>query len=143
MDMHKDIEIRGHRYRIGRMSARTGSWILTRIMSSSMPGGLDEKVGASELPQRSAMSEEEFYAIQDHCLSACSRFEKDGPAPLGIMANRQFVIKELEYDLVTVATLTLHSLVFNISPFFTEGGLNQILSSLNLERGLFQPSPLT
>jgi hypothetical protein len=45
-------------------------------------------------------------------------------------------VKELEYDIVTVTALTVHALVFSLTPFFEGDGLSQLLESLSA-LGLF------
>jgi hypothetical protein len=70
--------------------------------------------------------------LQDHCLAVCRRYETVGTqeAPLPIIARPGvFAIAELEYDLITIFTLTAQALIYNIAPFFEEGGLTSILEN--------------
>jgi hypothetical protein len=139
MDSFKDVEINGVRYQVGRMTARTGSWILAQIFTKIMPATVEGNLGFDLPGGRSEMSEEEFHNLQDHCLAVCSRYEELPPGSgretaMPIMASPGvFAVKELEYDLVAVLGLTIHALVFNVACFFDGDALTSILESF---RGL-------
>ena len=47
-----------------------------------------------------------------------------------IRADGRLNFDDLAKDFVSVMTLTLNALVFNVSPFFAEGALEQMTSSL-------------
>ena len=142
MEMYTDIEISGTRYQIGRMTARTGSWIVTQIVTKMLPFGIEGQLGAGGLPaSRAEMTEADFQNIQDHCLAVCRRYETTGatetPMPITVRPG-VFAIKDLEYGLPTVLALTVQALVYNLSPFFLEGALQPILQAVT---GLRSPSP--
>ena len=146
MDATKDVEINGVRYQIGRMTAKAGSWVATQIFTKVLPSAIEgqmNKLGLDSLPQgRATMTEEEFSNLQDHCLMVCRRYELVGniDTALPIMPRPGFwAIKELEYDLLTVVALTVHALVFNISPFFDGDALKGCLQSFQ-GLGLFNAS---
>ncbi|HEX4209511.1 MAG TPA: hypothetical protein VHY56_03895 [Candidatus Binataceae bacterium] len=127
----KDVQINGASYQIGRFTARDGSWILMQILTKMLPSAVANQLnGMGGLASgRSAMSEEEFASLQGHALAVCRRYENGVPMPVFLRPNT-WAIKELEYDVVTVLGLTVNALAFNLSPFFKEGGLTQILASL-------------
>jgi hypothetical protein len=102
MEMFKDVTIGEHRYRIGRFTARVGSWLL------------------SQSAKGSKLTEQEFANVQDHCLAVCSRYEPTSGVPMPIMANGVFAIKELEYDMSTVTKLQGHAMSFSFDSFLAE-----------------------
>jgi hypothetical protein len=104
MEMYKDVPIGEHKYRIGRLSARTGSWILT--------------LSIKEL--QGSLSESEYSNIQQHLLSVCSRFVNDHPVPV-LKVDGSFSPKaaDLEYDLDALLKLQKEAKDFNFADFFS------------------------
>lgn len=135
----RTVEIDGATYQIGRMKASDGSWVLMQLLPSIAAGlALNDNGNAKTLPidfigriigQIGQTDENTFRRIQAHALSVCRRMEHGAPMPV-VSHQGVFAIKELEYDLVTVMTLTANALVFNLSPFFNAGGLKQLFASL-------------
>jgi hypothetical protein len=101
MEMYKDIDIGDHRYRIGRLSARTGSWILSLALKEA----------------QGQLSESEYANIQQHLLSVCSRFKDEHPMPI-LKKEGTFAVKDLEYDLDMVLRLQVEAKGFNFADFF-------------------------
>jgi hypothetical protein len=130
----KDVEIGGLRYQIGRFRARDGSWVLAQVLTKMMPTMLEaalRKKSSATLPAgRVQIAEDEFANIQAIALSVCRRYNDAGvPMPVFVRPDT-FAAPDLEYDVVAVMRLTIEALVFNLSPFFADGGLSQILQSL-------------
>jgi hypothetical protein len=129
----KDVEIAGQRYQIGKFKARDGSWILAQVLTKMLPavieGALSKQAGASLASNRSALSEDEFASLQGHALAVCRRYENGVPMPVFVRPET-FAVKELEYDLVGVMSLTIQALLFNLTDFFEGDGLSQILAML-------------
>lgn len=129
MELSKDVEIEGKRYRVGRVTAIVGSAMVAQILPKIIPymeDGLNIAVIFKMLPTISAA---ELGSIQNDCLLVCSRYEENNPVPV-MLRPGVWGVKELEYDAVTVMALTVHALVFNLAPFFTGGGLQTILQSV-------------
>lgn len=103
MDMFKDIEIGEYRYRISRLSAKTGTWMLS-LAIKDMQGTL---------------SEAEYANIHQHLLSVCSRFKGEHPMPI-LKADGSVAVKDLEYDLNAVVKLKKEAKDFNFADFFAE-----------------------
>jgi hypothetical protein len=144
----QDVEIAGTRYQVGRFKARDGSWILAQVLTKMLPAVIEralvKEAGAKLASNRSLLSEEEFASIQGHALAVCRRYENGVPMPVFVLPNNTFAIKELEYDLIAVMTLTVKALLFNLTPFFEGDGLSQILSALpGLGLGLNSSASLT
>ena len=132
----KDIEFDGATYRVGRLSARTGDWLVGQALTKLMPGNIEAALMAElKMPMHLAVSRKEisrqdFHELQDVCLSAVSWYEGTVAVPL-LNERGAFSKPELEYDAVAVAALTLHSLIFNLAPFFREGVLEKLQTSLS------------
>jgi hypothetical protein len=145
MELSKDVTVGTVSYQIGKFKARDGSWILAQILTKMLPAviesALTKETGAQLSPDRVQLTEDEFASIQGHALAVCRRYEKGAPMPIFIRPDT-FAVKELEYDIVTVTALTIHALVFNLTPFFEGDGLSQILESLSV-LGLFSSTSRT
>lgn len=114
-----DVDINGVSYRIERLPARVGSWIVWQIIGNMF-----------------GISEDAFMAVQGKLLSACARYE-DG-MPLAVFKlPATWAVPELEYDLLAVAKLTRHALEFNVAPFFEDPEFKKDLDRL---RGSSQSS---
>ena len=132
-DLTKDVQLGDYRYRISRIEARTGSWMLAEILTKMLPGGMEEQIGATNMaPARKEMTKREFFEIQNECLRVCARINTTGsqevPEPV-LRMNGNLNFPDLEKDVVTVTALTVHALVFNFSPFFDGSVLKPMLES--------------
>ena len=140
MEPTQDVTIAGKTYQVGRFKARDGSWILSQLLTKILPAAIESGFKSAALSdKRSIISEEEFANIQAHALAVCRLYENGIPIPVFVRPNT-FAVKELEYDTVTVMGLTLNALLFNLQPFFSEGGLSLILDSL---KGLGLTTPIS
>jgi hypothetical protein len=98
----KEVTIKERKYRIGRFSAREGSWII-KLASK----------GAS-------MIEQEYYTLLDRCLGLVSRYEAlDALMPI-LASPGVFAAKDLEGDLSTVEKLKGEVMSFNFDSFLAE-----------------------
>lgn len=127
------VTVKGNEYQISRFDARVGSWIAMQIWTKVMPFGMDSQITDGNAPARSSeMSESEFRNIQDHCLRMCSRIQKidgkDLTEPVVVRGN--IAIPDLQTDTLSVITLTLHVLMFNVKDFFDQKAVSEILGSL-------------
>lgn len=142
-----DLVIKDKRYQITQMSAKTGSFLLSRLMDSLRQVMADatetETKEQQELTpaEREAMTmaaakagieymlmkldEKMFEIVQRHALSVCGQFgalgEQEVVLPV-IKFDGSFAIPELAFDTTTVMGLTSQSLYLNLSPFFLESG---------------------
>jgi hypothetical protein len=131
---HTDVPMGDVTYRISRFPARVGSFIAMQLSTKVLPAlaGGNVSLQGMPLPSGGAMSEAEFYVLQNHCLAACAIVNDKGAASPIMMADGR-LDQRLEYDFPTVMALTIHALKFNVEPFFSEG--NPALASL---KSLFQ-----
>lgn len=142
IQMHKDVTVGETEYRVGRMKAHVGAWIISLLRGKTQASAARraaEPVGeveAVDLPKPSfeeglmattvyligQFSFDEMRQVQDLCLEQCARYEEIGGKhiPMPILAGPgRWAISELEYDGPAVLSLTRECLAFNIAPFFT------------------------
>lgn len=129
----KDVTIKGQRYQITKLPATISGWLAVQIATKMLPAFVESKLKIEGLSaNRSEISESEFHNVQNHCLSACKKYEVVGQqdVPQPILVGGKWVFKDLEYDVVTVLGLTVQALLFNIDPFFQDGGLEELLKDI-------------
>jgi len=125
----KIVNLAGRKWRVEKFDALTGSYIAFQIMSKIMPMGLDPKLGV-DLPEgRSMMSKSEFAALQKDCLSVVYELvDANGTEmPVKLMLdNGVWGVDGLQKDMITVMSLTITALVFNIASFFEGDALKEL-----------------
>lgn len=138
----KDIELAGRKWRIKKFDALTGSYIAYKLLSQMLPGGMDKQLG--NMPEgRAVMSKEDFVALQKDCLSVVQELKPAGNTELPvavILSSGKWGVEGLEDDTVTVLSLTIHALVFNVAGFFDGKALQDLNQSLT---GLILAGALT
>lgn len=144
IQMHKDVTVGGVDYRVGRMKAHVGAWIMS-VLRSKMQGvatatDADAAPAEGERPQSSfeeglmattvfligTLSFDEMAKVQGLCLERCDMYERIGdkaPVPMPILSGPgRWTHADMEYDGPTVLSLARECLAFNIAPFFTGAG---------------------
>lgn len=127
-ESHKDVEVGGRKWRIGRFDAMTGSYITMLVLMQILPMGLDEQIGVSA-KGRSLMDKQTFFDVQADCLKICSELQTVGETITPIMVmlpDGRWGISGVEDDIMTILSLTVHTLIFNISDFFQEDALSDL-----------------
>lgn len=125
MDKYKDITVgdgdAARRFRINRLPADVGSWIVFQILSS---GG---KLG-----------EEDFRKAQGYLLSSVQRRtvigEQEVYEPIYVRESAVWVDKALQFDLVTVVNLTMQAMGYNFDGFFDDSRIRPILDGFGFTR---------
>ena len=141
MQDHKDVEIDGKRYRVGRFTARTGSWMITQLLTKVMPSLVGGRLSMLKLPASGAsMTEDDFIGIQNHCLRVCGIYNAEATNVFVPIMKGETLLKDLEYDLGTVLALTVHTLEFNFRDFFEKGGMSALQSLSGLSSARSTPS---
>ena len=113
IEKFKDVEIDGDTYRIGRLSAFVGNWMVTQLLAKTYS------------------QEETFKSVQAHCLDVCMVYrehEKDGSrTPIKVFEKTagRFLVSGLENDLFTVNRLVEEVIAFNLNPFFEKLGIGK------------------
>lgn len=136
----KDIVLAGKKYRVVKFDALTGSFIAYQVMTKMLPAIMKmqsaspEQQAAGIMSGAQSMGKEEFIAFQKDCLSVCYEMQNVGgqevPSPV-IMADGRLAVAELKEDVMTVLSLTIHALLFNVTSFFDENALKSAMESLS------------
>lgn len=143
----KDVVINERTFRFKRFSAQDGSFIALKVSSILAPmfrkvdlkslKGVEkpEDVDVSGIDifgmvgELSNLSEKDFNYIQTKCLRVTGEMLPGGFTSV-LNDNGSFGVMNLEYDTLTVMALTAHSLIFNLSGFFSGSGLSGLLTGL-------------
>lgn len=131
----KEIELGDRKFRIKKFDARTGSYMMVKLMGILSPllGLLagpkkEEDINYTEtLAPLMKLPEEDFRYIQDKCLGVCYEVLPSGETKV-LDSNNTFAVLGLEDDTATVMALTVHAVMWNISSFF--GGNLSIFSGI-------------
>lgn len=118
---YKIIEIAGKKYQVGRLDARTASYIAGKL--ALILGGAVGKDGNSGNISAavSALSKDDFIAMQNDCLAVVNRLNNVNGSEVPeaiLLADGRFTDSDMEYDFATVLTLTINVLMHNVSGFF-------------------------
>jgi hypothetical protein len=125
----KYIELDGRKWVIGKMDARTGSYIAAKLMVSALPAAMEAQLNLPNMPKgRSFMSKEEFYELQNECLRVCYQDLPAGKAAV-ISDNDAWGVADVEDDMVLVISLTVHALLHNVKGFFEGNAFKDLLAS--------------
>lgn len=146
---YKDIEISGRKFRLNKLNARTGTFMLLKITKILPPileninlDKLDldsDNINIKDLNLTKAlepifnMDEKEFNYIQDNCLKTVEELLPAGPQPV-LNEVGQWGVLDIEFDMALVMNLTLQSLWFNLQGFFKGMPFSSIMSQLNLSQ---------
>ncbi|AUN22246.1 TPA: phage tail assembly chaperone [Clostridium botulinum] len=137
----KDIEINERKFRLNKMDARTGSFMLFKLMKILTPIFKNIKVDNTEdislddinltdlMSSIFDLQEDEFRYIQDNCLRVVEEILPAGPAKV-LDKYGNFGIMNIELDTSLLTNLTIQSLVFNVKGFFDGSPLTSITEKL-------------
>lgn len=141
---YKDIEVNGRKFRLNKLNARTGTFMLiklTKTLAAVMSNIDIDKLDSDDLSIKDLnltkvlepifdLSEEEFSYIQDNCLKTVEELLPAGPQPI-FDNNGQWGVLNIEFDMALVMNLTLQSLWFNLQGFFAGMPFSSIMNNLN------------
>lgn len=142
---HKDIEINGRTFRLNKMTARTGSFMLLKLMKIITPifknikgdSLEDMSLGDLNITELSNslfdLPENEFRYIQDNCLQVIEELLPAGAQKV-LDKHGKWGVLNIEFDTGLVMNLTIQSLIFNVTGFFNGSPLSSILKGLNLSQ---------
>lgn len=144
-EMEKHITLNNEPYRVRKMDAFSGSYLLKFLLEKCLPmvqaaQGLfgDQAAdkdhadkdhaagddGAKALPlisqALSSVSEDDLRTIMSKCLSYADKSLPAGWQP--VMSKGSFGVADLEYDLPTCLLLCYHVIAYNCEGFFGDGG---------------------
>ncbi|MCB2297798.1 phage tail assembly chaperone [Clostridium tagluense] len=140
-ELFKTIDIDERKFVLCKFNAKSGSYILFKLASILTPlfnnlkdtSDIDD-INLTELASSLfSLSEEDFRYIQDNCLKSVKEIL---PGATTQVLNEFGVwgAEDIEFDTQLVLNLTIKSLVFNVTPFFT----GSLLSSLSKGLASFQ-----
>ncbi|NHL37744.1 hypothetical protein FDE95_14270 [Clostridium botulinum] len=141
VETYKDIEINERRFRLNKMDARTGSYMLFKLMKILTPifknikADDTENISLDDINLTDLMSsifnlpEDEFRYIQDNCLRVVEEILPAGPARV-IDKYGTFGVLNIEFDTALLMNLTIQSLIFNVKGFFAGSPLTSITEKL-------------
>lgn len=143
--LYKDIEVNERKFRLNKMDARTGSFMLFKLVKILTPIFKDVKVdniedlNLDDINLMDLMSsifnlpEKEFRYIQDNCLKVVEEILPAGPAQV-LDKYGNFGVMNIEFDTGLAMNLTVQSLIFNVSGFFEESPLTSLVRGLNISQ---------
>lgn len=143
----KSIEVNGRTFILKKMDARTGSYMLFKLMKLLPPilENIDiDKLDNDNFDFKSLnlsealkpifdLPEEEFRYIQDNCLKSVDELLAAGAQPV-MQKNSEWGINDIAYDIGLVMNLTIQSLIFNVQGFFLGMNLSSVMKNLNLSQ---------
>lgn len=138
----KEVEINGRKFILNKMDARTGSFMLFKLMKILTPIFKSIKVDKLEEMKLEDLNlsdlasslfdlpEKEFRYIQDNCLQVVNVMLPAGPRQL-LTKHGEWGISGIEFDTSLIMNLTIQSLIFNVQGFFKESLLTSLMEKLN------------
>jgi hypothetical protein len=140
-EIYKNIEVDGRKFKLTKMDARTGSYMLFKLMKiitpifknikqDSLEDASMEDLNLTELfSSLFDLPRDEFEYIQDSCLKVVYETLKAGEQPV-IDKTGNWGVIDIEYDTSLVMQLTIQSLIFNVKGFFSGNLLDSITKRL-------------
>jgi hypothetical protein len=141
--IYKDIEVNGRTFRLNKMDARTGSFMIFKLTKILVPLFKDVKqeklddlklddLNLTELANSLCdLPEKEFRYIQDNCLQVVKELLPAGAQKV-LDKYGKWGVLNIEFDTGLVMNLTVRSLAFNVQGFFSGSPLSSILKGLNI-----------
>lgn len=137
-ELFKNIEIDERKFVLGKFDARTGSYILFKLVGILKPlfNSLKDMENADDIDFTELASslfslpEAEFKYIQDNCLMITSEILPGATAQV-LDKFGTWGSENIEFDTKLVLELTVKSLVFNLSNFFDAKMLSSLSNSLS------------
>lgn len=137
----KTIDFAERKWEIRKFDAMTGSFIATKLLVKLSRIAFlvmgDQKFESSAImlslaDELSTLSKQEFFEIQSDCIDCINVVDsvggKDVKTPLRTSAG--WTVKEMETDVLSIMTLTIHVLVFNFADFFAGNALKESIDSI-------------
>lgn len=139
----KNIEINGRKFILKKMDARTGSYMLFKLMKLLPPilenidlEKLDfDNLNLKDLNLTEALNpifdlpEKEFRYIQDNCLKVVDELLNAGAQPV-LQRNGDWGVNDIADNLGLVMNLTIQSLAFNVMGFLEGSPLTSLVGNV-------------
>ena len=124
----KNVEINGRKFILKKMDARTGSFMLFKLMKLSLDS-LKKLNLTKMLEPVFEMPEKEFSYIQDNCLKVVDELLNAGAQPV-LQKSGEWGVNDIADNLGLVTNLTIQSLAFNVMGFFEGSPLTSLLGNV-------------
>lgn len=140
---YKDIEISERKFRLNKMDAQTGSFMLFKVIGIIKPIFKNMKVEdledftadklniADVIEALCSLSEKDFRYIQENCLKIVEEILPAGPTRV-LDKYGNYGVLNIEFNTGLIMALTVHSLIFNVQGFFEGIPLASMLKGLNI-----------
>lgn len=138
-EVTKTVEVNGRKFQVEKFSAMTGSYVCIKILGrishvalGIMSGELKDPavISGALFGELNSFSKAEFLELQQECLAVTKEVQNiagvDAPIPV-LLPDGKFGVADLEKDMMTVMALTVHVMVFNLTPFFDASILKGLL----------------
>lgn len=145
----KEVELNDKKFVIKKFDARTGSFMLIKVTGIIAPmlKGLDVsgvKIVDGKIPDvegikgidimdivsgLTSLTEQNFNYIHDKCLQVCFQNLPAGPTRV-MNPDGNFGVIGLDTDSSTTLALVAHTLIFNVTGFFSGSPLGSVLGGL-------------
>jgi hypothetical protein len=143
-ETYNDIEINGRTFRLNKMDARTGSYMLFKLIKIITPmfKKIDmnkEEVNLNDLNLTEIadslfdLPQKQFQFIQDSALKVVQEILPGGK-PFILNKYGEFEALNVEFDIPLVMNLTVQSIIFNVKGFFSEDLLKSLIQKLNISQ---------
>ncbi|WP_297428642.1 phage tail assembly chaperone [Clostridium sp.] len=142
---YKDIEINGRKFRLNKMDARTGSYMLFKLMKILTP--IFKNVSEESIKDKSIedlnltelaeslfdLKKEEFEFIQDSALKVVDEIYPAGPERV-FKEEGNWGSADIQFDIGLAMNLTIQSLVFNMQDFFAGSPFTSLMKGLTISQ---------
>ena len=151
MVSNKTVPLHGNEYQLGRLPSDVGAFILMRMIGAGINAGSlatpdvepavkpDHEPTGEELVRAvcfaaflRGLSFEDLCFVQRKCMGVVAWLNAPGldgkPIPV-LSDDGRWVFPEIGSDLQLVMQLTVETLVFNLSDFFSGGGLGSLMGT--------------
>jgi hypothetical protein len=136
-EAYKEVTIQGRAFRVGRFSAKDGSFLALKVGGLLAPLFGGASASPAEVPMlemlgklTAGLQEKDFSYLQEKCLAVCEERLPAGWTKV-VDASGAFAVFDLDENATLVLALTIQALVFNLSDFFGEHGLTELLGALS------------
>jgi hypothetical protein len=137
----KIVEINGRRFKFNRMDALTGSYVATKLLSklssvamAIVAGAVDDmNLIAIEIAREiSSLNKNEFFELEMDALGVVDELKNvtgmDDAIPIR-HSGGTWAVEGIKDDIVLLMPLVVHSIMFNLSPFFDGDALKRVIGT--------------
>lgn len=140
---YKDIEINGRKFRLNKLSAMTGTFMMVKLVGILVPmldniniDSLDttalKDLNYTQISKSLCdLEEKELKTIQEKSLKVVEELLPAGPQKI-LGDYDKWGVENIEFDMALVLNLTVQSIWFNVESFLKGSPLSSLLKGLNI-----------